>query len=107
MEKQSEAAMLQQHGTALCRLPATAILFTAKTDLKRRERNIERGCAGDCGYEHYGFLATHVRFAKDGRDLIKRALAKLDDGQSSGKIKTRYLYCDEDGLRAALSIRER
>lgn len=100
--------LLAEHGTELMVLKPTILVQAAQADLKRKQRNADRGerrsqFQGE-GYEPYAFHRAHVRKAIDARDLIAKALAEIGLGQASGKDDTRLIYSNEQLLAEAMEI---
>lgn len=94
------SAFLEKHGTKAFRLPPSAILSAAKSDLALRKRKVMDKC--EPGLQ-YAFIARHVRKAECPADLLEWALKERDRGLSSSKINTRLIYGDEDLLHQALA----
>ena len=110
---------LLEHGTKPWRLPASAVLHTAKADIQLRDRKRKNSQASRDlslpGSEHYdyelqhrsyAFINGHVRSAADAADLLRRAIDDDNDWHVSTKVNTKILYGDKDLLRAALTLFE-
>lgn len=91
--------LLAAQGTTLCRLTVGSIISAAETDLRRRQHNTNRHKAPP--YRAYAFLAAHVRKAGTAHDLIRRALAGLEEGAESRKVETQLVYRHVEELRLA------
>lgn len=97
----TEAAMLHERGTKAFKLPASAIVSTARRDLQHRRENMGQ----QNGFRHrYAFLALHVRQAQGSVvELLTLAIERNGEAELTTKLATRRLYDDRAGLAAALA----
>jgi hypothetical protein len=88
-----ERLLLFEHGTRPWKLPPSAVLNTARNDLRKRGSG-----------RPFAFLRKHVRSAKSPADLLRRALHDRGTGLTAPRVETLTLYGDEQTLRHALKL---
>lgn len=114
-----EAMNLWRHGTAKLPLTANAVFCAARQDLQARDHNAwlsgerarmrkEGGNLKSLALSRpLGFLRSHVAHAKTPADVLRNAVAGIEEGRRRAKTaNTLRLYDSEEILRAALKMAE-
>lgn len=97
----AERVMLHEHGTKAFDLPPSAIVATAASDLRLRERKSEDDSLAT---QPYAFHRAHVRKATTPAELIALALKEPGKAETSNKLNTKRIYGDAALLAAALEV---
>ena len=105
---------LLHHGTQPCRLSPSAIVQTAKSDLRHREANRElrrlrkNGMASrDVGTLYrYAFHSSHLKDSHSVADVLRKAIKGHAKGVGASEVGRSRIYSDVALLEEALSIVE-
>lgn len=87
-------------------LPPGVIVSAARSDLDKRFRWLQAQPADRRWLDRYAFAPAHVRLADGPRDLIRRAIEGLYEGQTTarGNLDRLRLYSDRDALMQAWEL---